>query len=461
MQRWRNQRTKSLESLERREMMATFGFPWPNAHHLTVSFAPDGTRVGDSSSLLFAKLDATAPTPAWKSEVMRAFETWAEAANVDFGVVPDSGDAFGVLGLSRGDQRFGDIRIAAIPLSSGNLSVSVPHDPALSGTWAGDILINADAAFGAGHADLYSVMLHEIGHVLGLDHSADPASVMFSHAGKSYTGLSGADRSAVQSMYGTRSVDIHDHEQANDTFDKATRIKYEVPEYTGAAPLAIFGDITTPADIDYYWVRPIAGYGGSTTFTVRSNLLSPLRMHMELLDANGALLGQATSLSAEGSALSVTLPTVDSAKRYYIKVQSATSDAFAIGRYGVLVSFDDLMTVSPAAVDLVLRQPIDELDPHDVVRRGETSPEALAEKMRFVMGLMEGRLKGLGVSWQNVTVSDVYTVHNIQPWLASHVLKPMGEASRRGFVWHFSRPPIVSIEYEMDVRGCRHERVLS
>ncbi|MFN0171364.1 MAG: RidA family protein [Bryobacteraceae bacterium] len=101
------------------------------------------------------------------------------------------------------------------------------------------------------------------------------------------------------------------------------------------------------------------------------------------------------------------------------------------------------------------------LDPHDVVRRGETSPEALAEKIRFVMGLMEGRLKGLGVSWNDVTVSEVYTVHNIQPWLASHVLKPMGDASRRGFVWHFSRPPIVSIEYEMDVRGCRHERVLS
>jgi hypothetical protein len=100
------------------------------------------------------------------------------------------------------------------------------------------------------------------------------------------------------------------------------------------------------------------------------------------------------------------------------------------------------------------------LEPKDVVRRGETSPDALAEKIRFVMGLMSGRLQGLGVGWQDVTMVEVYTVHNFFGALAQDILKPMGLASRRGFVWHFTRPPIVSIEYEMDVRGCLHEWVL-
>ena len=38
------------------------------------------------------------------------------------------------------------------------------------------------------------------------------------------------------------------------------------------------------------------------------------------------------------------------------------------------------------------------LDPHDVVRAGETSADALGEKIRFVMGLMSARLRGLGVA---------------------------------------------------------------
>ena len=100
------------------------------------------------------------------------------------------------------------------------------------------------------------------------------------------------------------------------------------------------------------------------------------------------------------------------------------------------------------------------LDPHDVVRRGETSPEALVEKTRFVMGLMSGRLQGLGASWAQATATEVYTVHNLHALIAKQVLEPMGAGAAHGVRWHFARPPIVSIEYEMDVRGVRREIVL-
>jgi hypothetical protein len=100
------------------------------------------------------------------------------------------------------------------------------------------------------------------------------------------------------------------------------------------------------------------------------------------------------------------------------------------------------------------------LDPHDVVRRGETSEAALREKARFVMGLMEARLHGLGADWPSVTAADIYTVHDIHPFLAADVLAPMGQAARQGVTWHYARPPIVSIEYEMDMRGCRREIVI-
>ena len=101
------------------------------------------------------------------------------------------------------------------------------------------------------------------------------------------------------------------------------------------------------------------------------------------------------------------------------------------------------------------------LDPHDVVRRGETSADALRQKTQFVMGLMTSRMQGLGVDWKAATVIEVYTVHSISAMLATDILRPMGAAAIHGVTWHYSRPPIVSIEYEMDVRGCERELVLS
>ncbi len=100
------------------------------------------------------------------------------------------------------------------------------------------------------------------------------------------------------------------------------------------------------------------------------------------------------------------------------------------------------------------------LDPHDVIRRGEQSPDALREKIRFVMGLMSSRLRGLGVSWEQVNTSNVYTVHPICGDVEPEIVKPMGAGAAHGFTWHYSRPPIESIEYEMDLRGVRRELVL-
>src|SRR2546423_11380236 len=88
------------------------------------------------------------------------------------------------------------------------------------------------------------------------------------------------------------------------------------------------------------------------------------------------------------------------------------------------------------------------LDPHDVVRMGETSPTALITKARFVLGLMDGRLRGLGVTWDDVNVTNIYTVHDLNALLAPEILPRIGRARHHGVTWHYTRPPIVSIEYE-------------
>jgi hypothetical protein len=66
--------------------------------------------------------------------------------------------------------------------------------------------------------------------------------------------------------------------------------------------------------------------------------------------------------------------------------------------------------------------------------------------MRYVIALMEGRLKGLSVSWNDVTVSEIYSVHDIHPFLKTELLERQQAASAHGLTWQYSHPPIDSIE---------------
>src|SRR6516162_8924642 len=70
-------RPLSVEQLEDRTTPSTFGAPWPDPQHLTVSFVPDGTAVGASSSDLFATLNAEVPQAVWQQEVLRGLQAWA------------------------------------------------------------------------------------------------------------------------------------------------------------------------------------------------------------------------------------------------------------------------------------------------------------------------------------------------------------------------------------------------
>jgi len=91
------------------------------------------------------------------------------------------------------------------------------------------------------------------------------------------------------------------------------------------------------------------------------------------------------------------------------------------------------------------------LHEHAIVRRGETSESALKEKARFVVGVMEERLAGLGASWATVTCSSVYTRHSMAPAIDEVVRGTTGD--RFGVTWYDAAPPVADIEFEMDARG--------
>jgi hypothetical protein len=94
---------------------------------------------------------------------------------------------------------------------------------------------------------------------------------------------------------------------------------------------------------------------------------------------------------------------------------------------------------------------------NEIVALGDTSPGGLVRKARFVMDLMDNRLDGLGLAWTMVSTANVYTVHSIIDLLPIVVLNRLDAAAMHGVHWHFSRPPIEAIEYEMDLRCTRTE----
>ena len=96
----------------------------------------------------------------------------------------------------------------------------------------------------------------------------------------------------------------------------------------------------------------------------------------------------------------------------------------------------------------------------EIVRFGDTSNEGLAEKASTVLDIMSKRLEGLQADWPLVTAVDVYCVHNIHAILETVILPRLREAARGGIRWFHARPPVVGIDFEMDVRAVGRELVL-
>jgi len=93
-----------------------------------------------------------------------------------------------------------------------------------------------------------------------------------------------------------------------------------------------------------------------------------------------------------------------------------------------------------------------------VIRFGDTSPEGLREKVVFVTEEMERRMQALGFGWRDAVSTQVYTVQNIGH-LVGDELGRRGAAAG-GIVWYYTRPPVIGLEYEMDVRGIARELIL-
>jgi hypothetical protein len=92
------------------------------------------------------------------------------------------------------------------------------------------------------------------------------------------------------------------------------------------------------------------------------------------------------------------------------------------------------------------------------IRRGETSAEAMREKAHYVLDEMERRLAAFDLGWEDTTATQVYTVHDLYPFLADEIVRR--GAAHSGLTWHYARPPVRELEYEMDCRSVSRESVV-
>jgi hypothetical protein len=72
---------------------------------------------------------------------------------------------------------------------------------------------------------------------------------------------------------------------------------------------------------------------------------------------------------------------------------------------------------------------------------------------------MERRMGLLGFSWKDATASQLYTVFDAYAHLADEIVRR--GAAEHGLTWHFCRPPVNILDYEMDVRAVPVERIVA
>ncbi len=355
MNRYRkSKRPLNIESLESRRLFAR-DTVFASVGSLTVSMAPDGTPVGQQDSRLYQGLSSLGTTAQWQAALAEAFQKWAIQSNINFGLVDDSGVASGVYGPTRGDERFGDIRISGFDFSTDTFAEAVSEQTRAVGTWAGDIVFNTHAAWGT-LTNIEAAALHEVGHVLGLEHSSNANSVMHAHGGNGITDLIAEDIAKLQSIYGTRQSDPNEGDHGNNTIGRASPIRGADDDLTvaegfnGSQVWIQFGDLTTASDVDIYELRTALGYSGPMSVRVQTSGISLAKIRGAIVDRNGTVITEGSIDGLWGGTLTLDMAQTNPGSKYYLRIEKGSSDFWSIGDYAITIASPSRWTADGDAI---------------------------------------------------------------------------------------------------------------
>lgn len=317
---------------------AVTGNLWVHPELITISFQPDGTDLGGVPSNLFSKFNARfGSATTWQNQILRAAQTWAQYANLNFAVVGDSGAPSGSGDYQQGDPGFGDIRIGGLGFGSSSLALTYLPPQVNNYSIGGDMGFNTSQSYNIGsNYDLYTVALHEFGHALGLGHSNLANAVLYpSYNGMDY-GLSSDDIAGIRAIYGARAADRYDAAASNGSFGSASDLTSLIDPETQTA-LVTGLDITSTTDADYFSFIAPSG-ASSVKLNVQSSGLSLLAPLVRVYNASQSQVAYASGLNKYGTTLSLTV-NVTPGQRYYILVDGADNSVFGTGAYALTLNF--------------------------------------------------------------------------------------------------------------------------